>query len=49
MAGRFRYCLEEKTDGSKQLDKIQATSRYVLRKPKGVQKVDSYTYILYKM
>ena len=29
-------------------DEIQATSRYVLRKPKGVQKVDSYTYIPYK-
>ena len=34
---------------SKQSDEIQATSRYVLRKPKGVQKVDSYTYILYKV
>ena len=34
---------------SKQLNEIQATSRYVLRKPKGVQKVDSCTYIIYKV
>ena len=34
---------------SKQSNEIQATRRYVLRKPKGVQKVDSYTYILYKV
>ena len=33
----------------KQSNEIQATSRYVLRKPKGVQKVDSYTYIIYKV
>ena len=36
-------------NGSKQLDEIQATSRYVLTKPKGVQKVDSYTYIIYNV
>ena len=33
----------------KQSNEIQPTSRYVLRKPKGVQKVDSYNYILYKV
>ena len=36
-------------NNSKQSNEIQATSRYVLRKPKGVQKVDSYTYIIYKV
>ena len=34
---------------SKQSNEIQATRRYVLRKAKGVQKVDSYNYILYKV
>ena len=33
----------------KQSNEIQPTSRHVLRKPKGVQKVDSYNYILYKV
>ena len=34
---------------SNQSNEIQATRRYVLRKPKGVQTVDSYNYILYKV
>ena len=34
---------------SQQSDEIQATSRYILRKPKGVQSVDSYNNLLYSI
>ena len=36
-------------NNSKQSHEIQVTRRYVLRKAKGVQRVDSYNYILYKV